>query len=49
MLVYIGVIIMSDFEINWLNDYHKKVFDCLSPLLTDDKDREWLKEKTKNI
>lgn len=41
--------IMSDFEINWLNDYHKKVFDCLSPLLTDDKDKEWLKEKTKNI
>ncbi len=32
-------------EIEWLNDYHARVFDTLSPLL-DGKTTAWLKEKT---
>lgn len=35
-------------EIEWLNDYHKHVFEVLSPQLNDD-EREWLKENTKAI
>ena len=33
-------------EITWLNDYHQKVYDKLSPCLSDD-EKEWLREKTK--
>lgn len=40
--------IMSDEEIRWLNDYHKKVFDRLSPLLNKE-ETEWLKEKTREL
>ncbi len=35
-------------EIAWLNDYHRRVYDELSPYLEDD-DREWLKLATKEI
>ena len=35
-------------EIEWLNNYHKRVYDELSPLL-EDEDREWLKEKTRPV
>ncbi len=35
-------------EIDWLNNYHQKVYDQLSPLLTGDV-KNWLKEKTKAI
>ena len=33
-------------EIEWLNNYHKRVYDELSPLLEDEEDREWLRQKT---
>ena len=36
-------------EIEWLNNYHKRVYDELSPLLEDEGDREWLKEKTRPV
>ena len=35
-------------EIEWLNHYHKRVYDELEPLL-EDEDREWLKEKTRPV
>ncbi len=35
-------------EKDWLNNYHKKVFDLLSPSLTE-AEVEWLKEYTKKI
>lgn len=37
--------ILSPQEIDWLNDYHKQVYDRLSPLL-DEEDKAWLAEKT---
>ena len=36
-------------EIEWLNNYHKRVYDELSPLLEDEEDREWLVSHTRNI
>ena len=36
-------------EIEWLNNYHKRVYDELSPLLEDEGDREWLVSHTRNI
>lgn len=36
-------------EVNWLNEYHRRVFDELSPLLTDESTVEWLREATKEI
>ncbi len=36
-------------ETEWLNSYHKRVYDELSPLLEDEGDREWLKEKTRPV
>ncbi len=35
-------------EIVWLNNYHKMVYDKLSPLLNED-EKQWLKEKTNAI
>ncbi|MEA1896415.1 MAG: aminopeptidase P family protein [Bacteroidota bacterium] len=35
-------------EINWLNNYHKKVYGALSPFLDEDI-RDWLREKTKEM
>ena len=34
---------MKPEEIEWLNEYHKRVYEELSPLLED---KEWLREKT---
>ncbi|UKK47932.1 aminopeptidase P family protein [Prevotella sp. E9-3] len=39
---------LTDEERQWLNDYHKVVYERLSPLLTD-KERMWLKEATTAI
>ena len=39
------VTIMSDAEICWLNAYHKRVYDTLSPEL-DEEERAWLEHKT---
>ena len=35
-------------EINWINSYHKKVLEMVSPLVSD-KAKKWLSEKTKPI
>ena len=39
---------MAPDEIEWLNRYHRRVYDELSPLLNGE-DREWLREATKEI
>ena len=39
---------MSKKEIKLLNQYHKKVYDTLSPYMTEDENR-WLKEYTRAI
>lgn len=35
-------------ETEWINEYHQKVYDILSPRLEDD-EKKWLKEKTGKI
>ncbi len=35
-------------EIDWLNSYHKKVYEILAPLL-DKPEAEWLKQATTEI
>ncbi len=40
--------IMTESEIEWLNNYHKKVYDELSPLL-EPAEQQWLAEKCKAI
>ena len=40
---------MKPEEIEWLNNYHKRVYDELSPLLEDEEDREWLKTETRPL
>lgn len=39
---------MTEQEKKWLNDYHKEVYEKVSPHLTDE-EREWLKEYTREI
>lgn len=41
----IDLSLMTDDEIRWVNDYHKEVFNRLSPHLDNDEKR-WLEEKT---
>lgn len=43
-LVLIDVELMTDDEILWLNNYHKKVYESLAPKLGED-EREWLSKK----
>jgi Xaa-Pro aminopeptidase len=40
--------LLSDVEREWLNNYHRTVFEKLSPGLNDD-ERAWLAEKTQAI
>ena len=40
--------IMSEYEIQLLNDYHKEVYNKISPFMTDD-ECNWLKEVTREI
>lgn len=40
--------ILTEKEIEWFNEYHKLVYDRLSPLLNED-EKQWLKEKTNAI
>lgn len=40
----IDVELMTDAEIEWLNVYHNKVYDAISPKLEED-EREWLSRK----
>lgn len=44
----IKVEMLTEEEKNWLNNYHKKVFDEVSPLL-DEEQKLWLGEQTKSI
>ena len=39
---------MTNEEITWLNEYHKTVYERLSPYLSDD-EKVWLKTKTSNV
>lgn len=39
----VDMTMMTDEEINWLNDYHRTVYEKLSPYL-DAEEREWLKD-----
>ena len=41
--------IMSDSEIAWLNAYHTKVRETLTPLLANDDEREWLRAHTATL
>ncbi len=45
-LIEIGL--LNKTEITWLNEYHKRVYDEVSPLLDED-EKSWLKEKCKKI
>jgi Xaa-Pro aminopeptidase len=40
--------LLTQEEIDWLNDYHQLVYDCLSPLLTNE-EQTWLREATSAI
>lgn len=44
----IEISLLTDEEKGWLNDYHKNVFDTLSPYLSED-EISWLKNSTKAI
>jgi Xaa-Pro aminopeptidase len=44
----IDVSLLSEKERLWLNEYHKDVFNKLSPYLNDE-ERAWLKEETRSI
>ena len=39
---------MTDEEVQWLNSYHRRVHEALSPHLSDE-ERAWLDEATKAI
>ena len=39
---------MTQEEIDWVNEYHAKVYSELSPLLNAE-EQEWLKSKTQKI
>lgn len=39
---------LTDKEKTWLNNYHKKVYEALSPYL-DEEEKEWLKKETREI
>ncbi|KYH35973.1 putative peptidase [Clostridium tepidiprofundi DSM 19306] len=44
----IDVTMLTDEERNWLNNYHKQVYDKLSIYLNED-EKQWLKNKTRKI
>lgn len=44
----VDVTMLTEKERNWLNNYHKQVYDRLSPYLNE-KERQWLKEETREI
>ena len=42
--------IMSKAQIDWLNDYHKKCWEKVSPFLKNEKYvLDWLEEATSNV
>lgn len=40
--------ILTNHEVKWINDYHERVFENLSPHLSD-LEKAWLKDKTRKI
>ena len=44
----IDVSMLSDEEVEWLNSYHRRVYDSIAPHVSMD-EREWLMEATKEI
>ena len=40
---------MAEDEVQWLNQYHERVYQELAPLLDDETDREWLRLATRPI
>jgi Xaa-Pro aminopeptidase len=44
----IDVNLLTDYEKEWLNDYHKETYEKLSPFLNDE-EKQFLKEETKAI
>ena len=40
--------LMTNSEIQWLNDYHQEVYEKISPYLSDD-DLKWLKEQAQQV
>lgn len=40
--------LLNDYEVEWLNDYHRRVYEELAPHLADD-ERQWLAEATAAI
>lgn len=46
--VLIDIEMLDDEEINWLNDYHKRVYNTISPRLTEE-EREWLSKKCSKL
>ena len=40
--------LLNEDEIAWLNNYHKKVYELISPSLNDD-ERNWLREATSEL
>lgn len=41
--------LLTETEKSWLNDYHQKVWDDVSPLLNDEAELSWLREKCKPL
>lgn len=39
---------LTDKEKDWLNAYHRQVYDTISPYL-DDKEKEWLQYETRAV
>ena len=44
----IDILLLDQNEIDWLNSYHTKVYEKVSPFLAED-EQVWLKEKTETI
>jgi len=44
----LNVSLLTQQEMNWLNNYHKEVYDKLSPYL-DKEEKAWLKHETRSI
>lgn len=44
----VDVEMLTDKERKWLNDYHKEVYEKLSPFLNEE-EKEWLKKETRSI
>ncbi len=37
---------LSDSEVDWVNSYHKEVWEKVSPRVEDEKVLQWLKQNT---